>query len=318
MAYDVVTLGEALLRLTPPDFRRLDQSPLLEMHIGGSELNTAVGLARLGLCVAWVSRLTDNVVGHHIVRTLRAQGVMTDHVIWTDTDRVGLYYVEEAKAPRTNQVTYDRAGSSMSRIQPEDIDLAALNPSSCRLLHMTGITLALSASCIQTVQYLVTAFQTCGIPLSFDLNYRMRLWDMDTARQVCEPFLQAASILFIPARDAVTFYGTDDLERLHARYPQATIVMTRGAQGASAITPEGSTFSRPAYPAETVSRIGGGDAFAAGFLYAYLQSQDIPTALAYGNAVAALKYSLPGDMPLVDRSRVLQIIAETDSGSIIR
>lgn len=95
MLYDVLTMGEALLRLTPPDNRLLEQSPLLGMYIGGSELNTTVGLARLGLNVAWLSRLTDNTLGRLIEKTLVTQGVDTSHIIWTNEDRHGTYYMEE-------------------------------------------------------------------------------------------------------------------------------------------------------------------------------------------------------------------------------
>lgn len=315
---DLLTFGEALLRLTPPDYRRLEQSTVLEVHIAGSELNTAVGLARLGLKVRWVSRLTDNVVGRLIEKTLLTQGVDASQIIWTQNDRVGIFYMEEGKAPRASQVTYDRAGSALSRMQLDDLDRDALLQDPPRLLHLTGITLALSKDCASIARHLLSDCQQKNIPLSFDFNYRSRLWSVESARQVCESFMRAASLIFIPARDAQAIYGTRSLEELTDRFPQAAIVMTQGADGASMITPEGEQFHQPAISAEIVCRVGGGDAFDAGFLYAHLKNMPPQMCLRYGNAAAALKYSLPGDLPLFDLQQVIQLAEQPGSGDIQR
>jgi len=127
-----------------------------------------------------------------------------------------------------------------------------------------------------------------------------------------------ATYLFIPMRDAQAMFGSANLTELHARYPQATLVMTRGAEGASAITPEGEEFHQPIFRTETVCRVGGGDAFSAGFLYASLQGHDIPTCLRYGAAVAALKYSMAGDMPLVDSGAVHVLVQSGGDSQIAR
>src|SRR5512144_599786 len=105
--YDVVTLGETMLRFTPPDFKRLEQTSSFNAEVGGSESNLAIGLARLGLKVLWLSRLTDNPLGRLIEGTIARQGVDTSRVIWTEADRVGLYFLEEGKAPRQSKVIYD-------------------------------------------------------------------------------------------------------------------------------------------------------------------------------------------------------------------
>ncbi len=308
MSYDVLTMGEALLRLTPPNYQRFDQTKSLEMHIGGSELNTAVGLARLGLNVRWFSRLTDNGIGRRIARELVMQGVDASAICWTPQDRIGIYYMEEGKSPRASQVIYDRAGSAMSHIQPTDFDQTALLTPLPRLCHLSGITLAISQSSAQTARVLWEACRAQNVIMSFDLNYRAKLWTPDQARAGCDFWMQSADIIFIPERDAITIYGTSDLSELHARYPQATLIMTKGANGASAITPEGEFFHQEVYPVETVCRIGGGDAFSAGYLYGHLNQANIKTCLRYGSAVAALKYTLPGDLPLIDRQQVLDLV----------
>jgi len=318
MTVDVLTFGEALLRLTPPGHRRLVQTHTLEMHIGGSELNTAVGLARMGLSVAWLSRLTDNALGRLIERTLLVERVDGSHITWTDADRIGTYYMEEGRGVRASQVIYDRAHSAISHIQPTDLDLNALLVKPPRLLHLTGITPALSQRAAATVHHLADACHERGVPLSFDLNYRAKLWDAQSALSTCDRLMQTARYLFIPARDAAHLLNCTDLTDLHARYPNATIIMTRGADGASAITPAGDVVHHPIFATETVCRVGGGDAFAAGFLYASLQEHDLRACLRYGAALAALKYSLPGDMPLVDPAQVHQLVQSGGGADIAR
>ncbi len=115
---DVVTLGETMLRFTPPARNRLEQADHLQVHVGGSESNTAVGLARLGLKTAWLSRLPTTALGRMVCGELSKYGVDTSHVIWSDTDRLGLYFLEEAGPPRGSQVIYDRRDSAISRMQP--------------------------------------------------------------------------------------------------------------------------------------------------------------------------------------------------------
>lgn len=307
---DVLTLGEALLRFTPPGYKRFEQSPITEWHVGGSELNTAVGLARMGLNVRWVSRLPEQVMARYVERTLLIQGVDVSHIAWTQADRLGTYYMEEGVGARPSEVTYDRAHSAMSKMTPDDLDLAALFATRPRLFHTTGITMALSASAAQTVDALLGACEKHGVPVSFDFNYRSKLWGHDTARQRCQPVMEAATLIFIPVRDAQLAYGTDQITDLHAMFPQATLIMTRGSAGAVIITPAGAVFEQGIFPTATVCRVGGGDAFAAGALYGYLSGMDMPMILRYGAALAALKYSLPGDMPLVVKPEVDALVGQ--------
>src|SRR5579863_10605706 len=118
MALDVITFGEAMVRLAPPSFRRLEQARSLDVQVGGAELNTAVALARLGRQTAWVSRLTDNPLGRLIANHAREAGVSTAHIVWTPEDRVGVYYLEFGAAPRASSVLYDRKGSAIAGIRP--------------------------------------------------------------------------------------------------------------------------------------------------------------------------------------------------------
>src|SRR5690606_17610194 len=320
--YDVVTLGETMLRLTPPDLRLMEQATTLTMHVAGSESNVAAGLARLGLRVCWFSRLTDNIVGRYLVNGIAAHGVDTSHVIWTNEDRVGTYFVEEGRPPRSSTVLYDRRYSAMSRIQPSDLPVDLFAPNNARLLHVSGITPALSESAAATVRQAVKLAKDAGWQLSFDLNYRAKLWSEAEARVCYEEYMPQSDIIITPLTDAQRIFGLNGdanavLNALHSRYPQAVIALTLGAEGAAACDPAGTLYHHPAFPAEQVDRIGGGDAFDAGFLYSYLQGDDLPTALRWGTAVAALKYSIPGDMPLVRHADVLRLVESGGSSATI-
>src|SRR5271167_4203605 len=118
MPYEIVTFGEAMVRLSPPNFHRLEQARSLDVQVGGAELNTAVGLARLGRSTAWVSRLTNNALGRLIANHAREAGVATDHVVWTNDDRVGIYFLEFGAAPRASSVLYDRKAAAIAHMKP--------------------------------------------------------------------------------------------------------------------------------------------------------------------------------------------------------
>lgn len=311
--YDVLTLGETMLRFTPPGVQRIDQSPYFELEVGGTESNTSVGLSRLGLNVAWLSRLPANPLGRRIARTLAGQGVDTSHVVWSATDRLGLYFVEFGDGPRPTQVTYDRVDSAMSRMQPDELPADLFAPGRSRHLHLTGITVAISQSAAATARRAVELAKAAGMTFSFDVNYRAKLWSPEQARVGCHEFAQAADLFFTPIRDAESIYAVSAdpetaLAQLQAHYPQATIILTLGAEGAVSAEPGKAAIHSSVFPAGTVGRIGGGDAFAAGVLYGYLTAADadtrLATALRWGAAAAAFKYTIPGDMPLFEKEEV--------------
>jgi 2-dehydro-3-deoxygluconokinase len=311
MVYDVVTMGETMIRLTPPDHQRIEQAARFEAHIGGSESNTAVGLARLGLRTAWLSRLTENPLGRLIAGTLTRYGVDTSHVVWTRQDRVGTYYYEPEIAPRPAQVVYDRAGSAFAHMQPDDIPAELFVPDTARLLHITGITVAAGVGA--AAAHAVEGARAAGWRFSFDVNHRARLMDAATARAHYEPFAAAAHVLFIAEGDARAIYDIVDdpaqvLDRLADLYPRALIVLTRGAYGAAARTPDGAIWTQDAFPSSGVDRLGRGDAFSAGFLYGYLHDMDAARCLRWGAAMGALKFTIPGDLPLVDAAHVRALV----------
>jgi 2-dehydro-3-deoxygluconokinase len=281
----------------------------------------------LGLRVCWLSRLTDNPMGHVIANTIRAQGVDTSQVVWTETDRVGLYFLEEAATPRESRIIYDRRDSALSRMQPDQVPADIFKSGEGQVLHLTGITLALSPTAYETAQRAMELAKAAGWRLSFDVNYRGKLWSMDTARAGCQPFMQAADVLFMPLRDAKPLFKLGDsmtaddvMGELRQLYPQAAIVMTLGAEGAIASGVNGVTVRQEAFPAAAVCRLGRGDAFTAGFIYRWLSdANDLPMALRYGAAMAALKFGITGDMPLIEPREVQAVVAGSGAtGGIVR
>lgn len=333
--FDVVTLGETMIRLTPPDKDLLEYTSTLQVHVGGSESNMAVGLARLGVSVAWVSRLTRHPLNNLIVNTLRGQRVNVDHVIWTDSDRVPTYYLEESAPPRSSRVFYDRAYSAMAHMTPDDFPSHLISRDKTRLLHLSGITLALSQTALETCSKVVDWASEIGLPISFDTNYRARLWSPEKAYETCMSFMNSAALLFVPRGDAEQLFEIspsashdEALRVLHEAFPAAMIVMTVGEDGAVAVRPEGDIHRQPAFAASEFSRLGRGDAFSAGFLSVYVRTDpntlltdpyafDLDYALRKGNAAAALKSTIAGDMPLIDPEAV-EALLNADSPRLIR
>lgn len=327
-AYDVVTLGETMLRLTSPDHKRLEQANVLEAEVGGSESNTSVALARLGLRIAWLSRLPRNSLGQKVARTLAGHGVDVSHVAWAEGERLGLYFVELAGAPREGQVIYDRRDSAFSHMRPEDLPAGLFEPGRVRLLHLTGITPALSQSAAATAGAAMARAREAGCIFSFDLNYRARLWSPEAACAGCEPFASAADVLLVPLRDARSVYGLDRglsaedvLGWLCARYTQATVILTLGREGALGCEPGGNPLHQSAFLASDIGRIGGGDAFTAGVLYGRLAGPSdrgwLAEALRWGAAMAGLKYTIPGDIPIIDKAEVERLLEGGSTAAVV-
>src|SRR5882762_9086843 len=206
---DLVTFGEAMVRL--------ELAPSLAAGVGGSELNVAVLAARLGARSCWVSRLPDNMLGRMIAARAREQGVDA-RVEWTAAGggRVGLYFVEIGGA-RISSVLYDRAGSAMSRITPGSVDWASVF-AGARWYHVSGITPALSDGAAKVTAESLIAAKRAGLTVSYDLNYRSKLWSAQQARAVQEPLLEHVDLLIASEEDARVIFGAESAESLAKRF----------------------------------------------------------------------------------------------------
>ncbi|UTW11317.1 sugar kinase [Marinobacterium rhizophilum] len=324
--YDIVGLGETLLRLTPPKLERLDQSAGFDVQVGGCESNTLSAMARLGFSCAWLSRLPESELGDRVRQTLRQHNVDVQHVCPGGDDRMGLYFYEPGRAPHLSQVIYDRADSAMARMTPADLPTALFQPGRARLFHTSGITLGLSASASATAQQALKLARSAGIPCSLDINFRQRLWSARQARQCLEPLLGQLELLLVAERDIQALWPEAwdasspeaTLRRFQGFAPNSLLVMTRGSAGATLLTPAGELYRVDAFVAREVERLGGGDAFAAGFLSAWLEGKDYPQALRQGAAVAAFKYATPGDIAWINRRQLERLLADPAATELCR
>ncbi|MDE2821738.1 MAG: sugar kinase [Chloroflexota bacterium] len=320
--YDVVTFGETMMRLTPPGYLRIEQTTSFDIWVGGTESNTAIGLARLGMNAAWFSRLPASPMGRYVSNRVQQYGVDVSHIVWVEDARLGIFFHEKSEAPRASRIIYDRKDSAVSRVQPADLPADLFLADMSRLFHVTGITLAISDSARTTALAAMRRAKAIGWLASFDTNYRSTLWSGERAAADCDEAMAMADIVFCPFGDYQALYGDaspdEALAALAAKYPETLIVMTLGKDGARAIAPDGEVFRQSAILAGEVGRIGGGDAFAAGFLYAWLSFADLALALKWGVAMSAHKYTIPGDLPLVDYEEVASLVAGSTGGGLIR
>ena len=329
MPYHFVSFGEAMVRLCPPGFGRVEMATLLEMQPGGAELNTAVGIARLGveegLRTAWVSRLPQNPLGRYLANKGREHGVSTDEVVWDahPDARCGTYFLEEGAAPRASSVIYDRASSAFARLRPEELDWPRILDGA-RYFLVTGITPALSAGCLEATRQSMRAARAAGAKVVFDPNFRSKLWGIEAARKTYMELAPLVDILSCSAEGLKTFYGISSDKPAQAAidtFDLQAVVMTsreelgmwknrvgatvvaRDAQG----TPQ--TFQDREREVEIVDRLGAGDAFLAGFLTSLLQKKDDwQRATEWGGAAAALKHSIRGDFPILTAAEIKQEI----------
>ena len=315
----VVTFGEAMIRLTPAGHRRLEQAYSLDVEIGGAELNTAVGLVRLGRKAAWVSRLTDNPLGRLIVNRAREAGVSTKAVLFTEQDRVGVYFLEQGAAPRASGIVYDRANSAMAKIRPGMIPWAQLLPGA-NWFYVTGITAALSAASAAATLEALRAAKEAGLTTCLDPNYRAKLWTVEEARAWLREAVEHVDVLVTNPEDAGRFFEAPggDPEKvaadLAARFNLVAVALTlrqtpsvwRNAVSAVGFA-GGRVVRSPSYEVEVVDRLGAGDAFVAGLLHGLLDG-DLDRAVAYGTAMCALKHTIPGDFPWLTKAEVEALI----------
>jgi 2-dehydro-3-deoxygluconokinase len=315
----IISLGETMLRLSVRDGDTLEGASTYQVHVAGAESSVAVALARLGLASAWVSRLPDNALGHKVAGELRRHGVDLSRVVWAPpSDRQATFFVEFGPAPRGTEVIYDRANSAFSRIQPDEVDWSCLRQA--RWLHLTGITPALGDGPRATVERALAEAHAAGVPVSFDVNYRARLWSPEAAAGALAPLVAQCAVLICSLRDAVRVLGASDdpetaLMDLHARFRPAVTVLTLGERGAIAFDTE--LHRQPALAVETVDPLGTGDAFAAGFIAGYLEA-GVAAGLAWGTALAALKRTYRGDLVWCTRSDLLAVLRAAPSGEIRR
>jgi 2-dehydro-3-deoxygluconokinase len=300
LQYDFLTLGETLIRLSPPGMLRLDQAGAFEVGVGGSELNVACLLARLGRRAAWASRLPLGPLGRIVEGEGRRHGVDMSHVTWVD-GRQGLMFFEAGPAPRNARVIYDRKNSAAASMTIGDVDWPALIAVS-RRVHLSGITPALSESCKAVVLGVAELAGSAGTPLSYDLNYRATLTTARDAEAVLATIAQHLELFVLAERDAQQVLGFAEAgerlaEAVAARYGMPLIALTRApdADTGDIFLAHGTVRYAPRYPVEIVDRIGAGDSFLAGLIHGLLDG-DPERAIRLAAYAAAIGLATPGDI----------------------
>ncbi|WP_328779011.1 sugar kinase [Streptomyces canus] len=294
-APEVVTFGETMAALRAQGALRLGGG--LGLSVAGAESNVAIGLARLGHRVRWAGRVGADELGALVLRTLRAEGVDIDHAVTDDTDRPTGLLLTEPRLGTLTRVSYYRAGSAGSAVSPADV-LPALTPGA-RILHLTGITPALSPSAAEAVLAAATTAREAGITVCLDVNYRSRLWSTDRARTALRPLLDHTDLL-IASDDELPLVleqpGADEAEAVKGILAAGVteVVVKRGARGATSVTADGAT-DRAARQVDAVDLVGAGDAFVAGYLSGLLDGADIPARLHRAVTTAAFAVATRGD-----------------------
>ena len=292
---DVVTLGEAMVLFVPDRIGLLRYAHTFSRYVAGAESNLAVGMARLGHKVGWISRVGDDEFGQYVQAFLRGEQVDVSQVL-TDTGApTGVFFKERRRSDST-RVYYYRKGSAASRMAPADLDPAYIGRAS--YLHLTGITPALSASCQQTVLHALDLAAAAGVPVSFDPNLRQKLWDPAAAKAAYLDILPRVSIVLTSEEEAALITGKSDHTRAARQLlemgPQL-VVIKLGAKGALGFTKDQKAFA-PVIPVDTVETVGAGDAFNAGFLSGQLRGWDLEASLKLGTILGALATTVPGDV----------------------
>jgi 2-dehydro-3-deoxygluconokinase len=289
---DVITAGETMVLGVPPRPGRLRHATSLELKIGGAESNLAIALSRLGLSAGWAAYLGDDEPGQLVLDRIRAEGVDTSQVRRIKERPTGLYIREQIGTDV--RVYYYRLGSAASTMHTDAFDPDYLG--GAKFVHLTGITPALSEECRAFVLWVAREACASGARVSFDVNYRSKLWETEEAREFVEEILPDVYLLFAGDEEARALWDRDDeaLVRELAREGPEEVVFKRGSAGSLALI-DGKALEHQAFTVAQVDPVGAGDAFAAGYLAGHLWNLPAEERLRVANAMGALSVATLGD-----------------------
>lgn len=329
--FDLLTLGQVLLRLSPPNNERLMRGDTFVKQVGGAELNVAVGVALLGLHTGIISKLPSHDLGSFMKSKIRSYGVSDDYFIYDNSPsaRVGIYYYENGAYPRKPKVIYDRMGSSFYSINIDDIPEQVYGDTRC--FHTSGITLALSPQIRATTIEMIKRFKAAGTLVSFDVNFRGNLWSGPEAKECIEQILPYVDVFFCSEDTArLTFLKTGTAQEMMKSFTEEYPISIVASTQRIVHSPKRHTFGSVIYDAKSgkyfeeepyrdidvVDRVGSGDAYISGALYGLLANNfDCQKAVQFGNATSAVKNTIPGDLPSSNLEEIETIIkAHNDKG----
>jgi 2-dehydro-3-deoxygluconokinase len=341
MAKKVVTLGEIMMRLSTPDFKRFVQSDSFDVTYGGGEANVAAALCNYGLNGTFVSKVPNNPLGQSAINHLRRYGVDTQFMA-RGGNRLGIYFLETGASMRASQVVYDRADASIADVDASEFDFDKIFEGA-DWFHTTGITPALSDKAAALTEAALKAAKARGITTSIDLNYRKKLWSKEKAREVMTRLCQYVDVCIGNEEDADTTLGftskgtdvtkgelnldgyKDVFQQMKAKfgfkYIASTLRESHSASdnGWSALVYDGTDFYHTkSYEVRIVDRVGSGDSFASGFIYGLVTGMNMSDAAEFGVAASAIKHTIPGDLNHATVAEVKDLVGGDGSGRVQR
>ncbi len=337
----IVTFGELMIRLQPYNYERFVQADHLEFTFGGGEANVAVSLANYGMDAAFVTKLPAHAIGQFAVNSLRRYGVDTSKIV-RGGDRVGIYFNEKGASQRPSVCIYDRAHSAIQEAQSSDFDWDTIFDG-VDWFHFTGITPALGPNLVKICREACTAAKARGIKISCDLNYRGKLWTRDQARTAMTELCRYVDVCISNEEDAKDVFGIEaeatDIatgklnkegyksvaKQLADRFGFEKVAITlRESKSAfdndwSAMLYDGRNYCfSNLYHLHIIDRIGGGDSFGGGLIYALLSGKPTQEAVEFAVAASALKHSVEGDYNFATLAEVEKLAGGDGSGRVQR
>ncbi len=300
----IITFGESMALFMPQEHKAIERSATLEQGFGGAESNVAIGLARLGASVGWFGALGDDPFGKIILKTLRGEGVDVSRAQLHPEAPTGMMFREHVAGRMA--VHYFRKHSAASRMTPDQLDEDYIR--GAKLLHVTGITSALSDNCHQTVRRAIDIAKDAGVLVSFDPNLRLKLWSIEEAREALLPLAKDADY-FLPGWDELKLlYDTDDYDYVKGKLSELKAVsIIKGRGDTTVVLDKGQEESLPFYPAEkVVDTVGAGDGFCAGFLAGIMKGMTPIEAVRLASVNGSLVVQMRGDWEALPEWKVVE------------
>lgn len=345
MTKSIITLGEIMLRLKSPGSERLFQSPLLEATFGGSESNVSASMCNFKIPSKFITALPKNAVGEAAMKYLMSFGIDTSGIIWKG-DRLGIYYYENGSGPRASTVLYDRSNSSINTVIKDDFDWKKIF-TDAQWFHISGITPALSQNAADLALHAVKTAKENGLMVSCDLNYRKKLWNYGKkAPEIMNGLMPYVDVAIANEEDIQLSLGLtidqkitgDKLDKekysqlakmVLEKYPNVKYVVISLRESHSADDNDWSGmlyardtgksyFSKKYHLTDIVDRVGAGDSFGAGIIYALVTKMEYQQCIEFAVAASALKHTIPGDFNRVSVDEVLNLMKGEQSGRVQR
>ena len=341
MPKKVVTLGEIMLRLSTPDYKRFVQADTFDVTYGGGEANVAAAICNYGENGTFVTKVPNNPIGQSAINHLRRYGVDTQYIA-RGGDRLGIYFLETGASMRASQVVYDRAGASIADVDISEFDFDKILEGA-DWFHTTGITPALSDKAAALTMAALKAAKAKGITTSIDLNYRKKLWSKEKAQKIMSELCQFVDVCIGNEEDAETCLGfkaahsditkgelnldgyKDVFNQMQAKFNFKFIASSlresysASDNGWSALVYDGKAFHHTKkYNVRIIDRVGSGDSFASGLIYGLVTGMSTVDAAEFGVAASALKHTIPGDLNHATLSDVKELMKGDGSGRVQR